>query len=168
MKILKILKNKHYSTPFRIKIHLLKKNIKLKVCFDESAKYNLKSNDQYDINKLFGISYGFHHRNSARFGWRWDLDKEKIEILAYVYRNGKRVKEWESDIHIAYIDCFVFYEMEIQKNEKEYIFSLKKEFSEKSYKKSIKHKSKCFFGYELSPYFGGNRKAPHDIFLTTK
>ena len=159
MQVFIIKKNRHYSNLLKIKLHILKNKIKYK-------QYDLKSNDQYDINKLFGISYGFHHRNSARFGWRWDLDKDKIEILAYVYKNGKRINEWEQDIHIAYIDFFEFYEMEIQKNKNEYIFTLKKDSDKKVYKKLIKSRAKCFFSYELFPYFGGNKKAPHDISIS--
>ena len=168
MEVFIIKKNRHYSNLLKIKLHILKNKIKYKILFDESSQYDLKNNDQYDINKLFGISYGFHHRNSARFGWRWDLDKGKIEILAYVYKNGKRINEWEQDIHIAYIDFFEFYEMEIQKNKNEYIFTLKKDSDKKVYKKLIKSRAKCFFSYELFPYFGGNKKAPHDISISFK
>jgi len=71
------------------------------VVFTNSCEYDLVNNDQYDINKIFGLSFGLHHKNSARFGWRWNTEKKKIEILAYVYVNGKRVNEWDQDIIIA-------------------------------------------------------------------
>ena len=39
-------------------------------------------------NKLFGLSYGHHHRNSIRIGWRGT--GEEVEIAAYVYERGVR------------------------------------------------------------------------------
>jgi hypothetical protein len=163
MKVFTIDKGKHYSNCLKVKPHILKKNIKHKISFDENSSYNLESNDQMDINKLFGISYGFHHKNSARFGWRWDLKKNKMEILAYVYNKGKRIKEWEEDIFIAHIELLDFYEMEIQTHKKYYKFIIKKESNGETYETTVKHGKTCFWGYELFPYFGGNRKAPHDI-----
>ena len=46
------------------------------------------------------------------------------------------------------------------------IFIIKKDSNKIVYRKSIKSNAKCFFGYELFPYFGGNRKAPHDISIS--
>ena len=59
MQVFIIKKNRHYSNLLKIKLKILKNKIKYKILFDESSQYDLKSNDQYDINKLFGISYGF-------------------------------------------------------------------------------------------------------------
>jgi hypothetical protein len=46
------------------------------------------------------------------------------------------------------------------------IFIIKKDSNKIVYRKSIKSNAKFFFGYELFPYFGGNRKAPHDISIS--
>jgi hypothetical protein len=113
MEIFKIKKGKHKSVFFRPKLHFFKNEICKRVKFDKSAQYQLNNVDQFDINKLFGISYGFHHKNSARFGWRWSTRMEKIEILAYVYRDGKRVSEWDESIYICDIEPYNKYSMKI-------------------------------------------------------
>ncbi len=59
--------------------------------FEQSAIYQFNDEDQHDVNKLFGFSVGWHHKNSYRFGWRPSADLTKIEIVAYEYRNGVRV-----------------------------------------------------------------------------
>ncbi len=61
------------------------------VSFDFSCRYELPGNDQQDWNKLFGFGWWpAHHTNSARFAWRYNADKKKIELAAYVYQNKVR------------------------------------------------------------------------------
>lgn len=45
----------------------------------------LDKNDH--INKLFGLSFGLHHNNSARFGWR-TVSSDRFELFSYCYENG--------------------------------------------------------------------------------
>lgn len=160
-----IKKNKHKSSDREIRFFLFKNKINRNVLFNNNCDYVFNDNDQYDINKLFGFSFGFHHKNSARFGWRWDVEKKNMEILAYVYRNSKRVKEWEENIHICNIGMLESSKMEIKVEKGYYIFSVKKTNIESNieYSLKIKHGRKCFWGYFLNPYFGGNKKAPHDM-----
>jgi hypothetical protein len=62
------------------------------VVFDASCAYDSAAYNSADVNKLFGLSFGFGgvHGNSARFGWRWSMADQCIELLAYVYAEGKR------------------------------------------------------------------------------
>lgn len=166
MTFCKIQKGKHYSSCSTLKFHFNKKSIKFNISFSDDCIYNLESSDQFDINKLFGLSYGLHHKNSARFGWRWNLEKKKFEILAYVYRDGKRINEWEEDILIAEIKPVLIYEMEIIKDNENYIFTVTTTNRKNIYKKTIKCGNECNdFGYHLFPYFGGNQKAPHNMLI---
>ena len=64
------------------------KSLGFTAMFHDNCLYDLNSEDQADINKLFGITSLFIHKNSARFGWRAEGDK--IRIFAYYYRNGIR------------------------------------------------------------------------------
>jgi hypothetical protein len=165
MKFFTIKKGYHYSNlsnkiPF---LHLFKKSIKHTLYFNESVIYNLNNEDQMDINKLFGISFGLHHKNSARFGWRWNLEKKKIEILAYIYVDGVRVNEWDVNTLITDLDPYEVCEMEILKENNNYIFNVFSESKRKKFKKTLKCGKGRFWGYYLFPYFGGNQVAPHDI-----
>ena len=86
---IKIKKGRHY--PYLIPIAFpfwVKKNDvnsrKARFMFTDSCMFDLKDEDQWDVNKLFGFSIGHHHNNSSfRFGWRPLLNKNTIEIVAY-------------------------------------------------------------------------------------
>ncbi len=60
------------------------------VTFDASCAYEVDAYHALDVNKLFGLSFGFGgvHHNSARFGWRYDAELGCIELVAYCYVNG--------------------------------------------------------------------------------
>lgn len=62
------------------------------VTFDANCQYDSADYNSQDVNKLFGLSFGFGgvHGNSARFGWRWSKSDNCIELLAYVYTHGVR------------------------------------------------------------------------------
>jgi hypothetical protein len=134
--------------------------------FTPSTMYHFDDADQFDVNKLFGFSIGMHHTNSFRFGWRPSKDLLKMEIVGYEYHNKVRVP------------TIPLYEIEIGKT---YRFKMDYLSDKQQVKYTILdnldiifaiHKSnvdikKCW-GYRLGLYFGGNKKAPHDmIFFQT-
>lgn len=129
--------------------------------FDESAIYDLKNEDQDDINKLFGFSEAnsFHHDNSARFGWRYSIEKDRIEIFSYVYSDGIRSYQHITDVAI---DETVAYSIHIYPDS--YIFSVKDVTSE--VERNIDQDRGLY--YLLFPYFGGDQVAPHDIHIYIK
>jgi len=132
-----------------------------KVCFYSSCKYDLNGiEDDEDVNKLFG--FGFfpsHHKNSARFGWFYDNDMERIVLMAYCYVNGKRVKE-----QICYLRTNRIYYLKIITGVNSYSFWVKDEQKDLLAIETIFHDSKKrWFGYKLGLFFGGNNKAPHKM-----
>lgn len=128
------------------------------ITFTESCTYDLKNEDQADINKLVGIGYfPSHHTNSVRFGWRYIVDKGVIEIMAYWYSNKER--KWD---HVCFVSL-----------EKEYLYILNittglhtlsvydgKDIVGDFTIDDVESKK---YGYLLRPYFGGNQKAPYDM-----
>ena len=128
------------------------------VLFDSSCAYDLGGPDQKDINKLFGFSSGLdHHKESARFGWVYNGGL--IELWSYCYVDGQR--------RSGYLCSLLM-------NEK-YTLDLSVSGSETCYRFIVHHNDSLYhtsevykgitwdFGYNLWPYFGGNRTAPHDI-----
>lgn len=155
-----ILKGTHRSVLSWMPIfHINKKRLNKTVKFYPDAAYDFGDIDQLDINKLFGLSYGMHHKNSARFGWRWDVEKKMIEILAYVYIDGVRVTQDVSDLHIGYVLPGVLYECDLEVNSGYYVFSINSSIYPEPKVVRIKHGKLTWWGYRLFPYFGGNRKA---------
>lgn len=140
------------------------KKTSMRAYFLPTCLYQLSTN--YDqVNKLFGISEGFHHKNSARIGWRC-LDGEKIEILAYAYVYGQRViKPMISCKTQQWVFCH------IENKPSKYVFKALTANGE-SITVSIDKPKKLFiyqifklFIYRLYPYFGGQQTAPHDMSL---
>ncbi|MEP1114877.1 hypothetical protein [Ekhidna sp.] len=132
------------------------KTLKFSAIFNETAIYETQTlENQEDINKLMGFSdcNSHHHKNSARFGWRW-LNNQ-LEIHAYAYANGERITEY-----IGSVKLNEPYDYQIQLTNDAYVFYL-----EGLDPVRITRKSPCTRGlyYMLFPYFGGNEVAPHDM-----
>jgi hypothetical protein len=129
--------------------------INFKLILTESCKYQSKSTEnQYDINKVFGMSDGSNHKdNSARIGWRY-LD-DKLELHAYTHYNGQFDFKKICDINpeVEY-DCQIFF------SETDYKFTVNGiTVTMPRYKKSTEK------NYLLYPYFGGDEESPHDIII---
>lgn len=146
------------------------------VTFGESCQYDSAPYNSEDVNKLFGLSFGFGgvHHNSARFGWRWSKADQCIELLAYVYNRGER--NWNTQLRFPVVaqvplgvqlDCRLLY-MESNdawnyaRNGAQYVFT-------------VTHPGGVDVAWVPAPaaiasyglthglYFGGSQPAPHDI-----
>lgn len=157
-----IKKNKHRAWPIRLGLYFAKKKLRYRVCFDQSCKYDLGGEDQLDINKLFGIGYfPNHHKNSARFGWRYNVDTNKIELFAYCYVDGVRVTD-----HITSIPLNVVVTLQLNITKDFYHFIVVKDSFDT--RTPIQHSNKRNIGYPLGIYFGGNKPTPHKIKIKLK
>lgn len=151
-----IKEGKHYSglriRPFFDK----KKKICYEVVFNESCLYGFGDEDEFAINKLFGFSAGLHHKNSARFGWR--ADGNEIEISSYCYKNKKRNIKTIRNVEIDKIYIF-----SIENAGTNYEFKIMTDLGNIIGYAGISKLDTVKFGYELFPYFGGDKTAPHKI-----
>lgn len=159
--------------------------IRRKVVFGFNSIYDHKGADQYDINKLFGISLvewyrlvwiciswpvfallsrNRHHQDSVRVGYWYDLQKNKFIICAYCYVEGQRITR---DICGTYankelrIDIRInpsFYELSVYQYDNDFLLGCV----------SIPywHKNKCSIALGL--FFGGNQPAPHTMNIEIK
>jgi hypothetical protein len=151
--------NHHVSNPL-IRLFYGKKIIRFGVLFNKSCEYHtIKKENMLDINKLFGLSFGFHHKNSVRFGWRINKNN-KISILCYIYRDGKRILEWDEDIYMLDVDLEKLYFYDIMVIKGNYILTIRDDNSKILTTKTIKTGKLSKFGYFLNPYFGGDEVSP--------
>ena len=155
--IFTINKGSHFSNNLLYKVlNFLnfKSKITCEVIFDHSCKYDLGTTDQLDINKLIGFSCGYHHNNSARFGWRYS--QGKIELFSYCYISGQRIykKICDADINQPI-------KMELVDNGNCYLYRVF--VDNRTYISKVDKNNSFSIGYKLWPYFGGNCKAPHTI-----
>jgi hypothetical protein len=129
------------------------------VRFDYSCKYLLDTENQLDINKLFGIGYfPHHHKHSVRFGWRWSAKKQMVEIFAYVYSAGLRHESRMVDVRLG---SWMRYTIHAERDF--YALEVVSATGQTASKVVYVKPSWKGLGYKLSPYFGGNKTAPHKM-----
>jgi hypothetical protein len=165
--IFQIKKGKHRARPlYWLKWWPLLFNpaiIQRRVIFDFSAKYDLKGPDQADHNKLFGVAFGNVHYNSARFGWRYDIDKNVFILSAYCYLNGTLIMSDLCEVFASKrYDCQIFLHGEkylFRVVKLDYINGGREVLAEETISKGHKREWCLFLGL----YFGGNKTAPHNM-----
>ncbi|MEK6879230.1 MAG: hypothetical protein AABY22_06450 [Nanoarchaeota archaeon] len=156
-----LVKKGHHYSNHGIKYHFGITRKKFGFLFSPSCLYSILSpKKNTSINKLFGWSYGHHHRNSVRVGWRPDTNG-KIDLFFYLYNNGKNFTKYfetievseEYEINITVSMYFVLFELYKANNPLENI------------KKDTHGFIRPWFrwGYYLWFYFGGKLPAPQDM-----
>ena len=154
MKTYIIPKGWHYSLHLPKLYDGNKKEFLIKVQPDDSWRYNFNSADQLDLNKVWGIGFGNillgdHHKNSIRLSWWYNPRLDIIGWFYYYYENSVRKYGFIRSSKINELVEFPFIlnddSFEIGDEVVPYIYP-----EDRS-------------GYELFPYFGGNRTAPHII-----
>lgn len=157
--IFRIPAGKHRARPLRPWFWWRKNSFSWMVKFDESCRYDLGNEDQFDTNKLIGIGYlPGHHKDSARFGWRYWTERKEIELTAYCYVNGRRVIQ-----HIGFCEVGKWYRIELFVTRWAYHFSLAHTDQTPIGETEIKHNHNRKFQYRLGTYFGGNQVAPRTM-----
>lgn len=153
--IFKIKKGSHKSA-YSLK-YTDKNVITFNVKFDSSSIYEtIDPINQYDVNKLFGISDGKSHiKNSARFGWRYV--NNKLELMAYTHFEG--IFHFEK---ICNIEPNKEYTCQLSL-EDTYVFRI-----DTFEVKMPRFRNESAKNYYLYPYFGGDETAPHDITIKIK
>ena len=147
-------KGRHYHSlwPFPFWIFLNKKVLEFTAEFDISCKYFFDDLDKFDVNKLYGLSFGNHHNNSARYGWNYDQKSGNINLYFYCYVNGERQMGYLCDVPLhTKIKC------KLSLFNDGYLFGVNGQHA------FIQSDCKKKLSFLLHPYFGGNKKAPHKI-----
>jgi hypothetical protein len=171
-----IKKGNHYAHPFRVGFWFGAKRLVRDVIFTDSCRYNLQSDDQGDTNKLFGGGkffgvfrpkgvkwwrlWDYEHSNSARFGWRYDLETDKIELSAYYYLDKRRYIVATGKVHIG-----AKYRLMLNITGSGCYFMVYDSTG------TLMFSHVCVFPrpglmYLTGLYFGGNQVAPHEITIS--
>lgn len=163
--IFRIPSGKHYSRPWRLGLWWRQAVFSWTVRFDDTCRYDLKTDDQFDTNKLLGIGYLPHHHNdSARFGWRYWTNSKQVELSAYCYVDKRRVI-----YHIATVEIDKPYRLQLNVTRLAYVFDVYDINAGKPIGGcSIQHFHNKRLQYGLWPYFGGNATAPHEVTIKIK
>ena len=148
-------KGMHWFLPVLPRFYWNKKQYDWTVNFDSSCAYNLGDDDQYDWNKLVGVSQHFNPRvNSIRFGWRYNLTNNLIEIASYK----------ETNYHFEFSTiASVELNKDVKLTIQLYSDLVALNVNDNIYVTSFKMDKKLLM--RANPYFGGNNTAPHKMSL---
>lgn len=160
----KIKEGEHYSKPWRLGLLFGKHEVKAEFVPNVSWLYSFDDEDDYDINKIFGLSRGDHRKNSARLGWNPSPDGKQIEFWCYVRTNGK--------MHVpltplGIVNPRTIVNASITDYGDSYIFSIQTRKFKRTQQVRVDGK-RSWFRYRLWPYFGGNKPAPHEVKVPLK
>lgn len=164
-----ISKGKHFSrSKGSVKINLEEdRTLKFIANFTPSCLYEL-SNNNTQINKLYGFSCGRHHNYSARIGWRCaDKETGQIELYAYWYDGSDSHKS--QYLGYTYINTPVKLQIKATKHSFDFILydNIHHDSVENQINAWLEDKRNCTFmtRFKLFPYFGGQQPAPHDMVI---
>lgn len=136
-------------------------DISATVTFDSTCIYDLGTVDNQDWNKVFGLGFvgskdqdlgaAPHQVDGARIGWRWNPQRNCIDLGAYVYVEGQRT-------------MFKVAETLINQPTR---MTIKIDYDRKLYQvlggTPVPFTHDKTFAYKTGVYFGGNMPAPHQI-----
>lgn len=168
-------KGKHQSTPWAPNF-IKPGTIKKKIFFNNSNIYELEGEDQLDWNKLFGVTFGIFptivngkiyrptHYSSVRFGWRYNPKYKVFEITPYYYVAGVRHYHEIDKSPICALLPYKLYDFYIISSYTDVVFKINDSNGNNLYY----YKVPCQYGFtpktgwQLNPFFGGNKPSPHD------
>lgn len=97
MSLYHIPQGEHAAKPKEMHLRWRPQRFFFDVTFND-GRYHLKEGnqtdtDQKDWNKLCGLSFNVftNHQNSFMFGWRYNLDTQKVEVNRYQHLSGQTV-----------------------------------------------------------------------------
>lgn len=138
-------------------LYFNRRKIERRIIFDSSCRYY--ASEESDINKLFGIGYfPSHHKNSARFGWKFNRKTNSIDLFGYCYDNGRRLSSLSNQHFITSVRIGEVNDYRIIIEKDYYLFSV----NGADFVKIMKT-NRIKWGYKLGFYFGGSSPCPHDM-----
>ncbi len=131
--------------------------------FNDTCRYNLENRDQYDWNKLIGLFDGFFNNpRSVRWGWRWSMDNNSLEIAPYIHHEGKIILPQESQIISVPLNQAITVSIQITPEGYVYKYFCNGNTIEKSVTLDLTntYQGDCYLD---TLYFGGSSPAPHQV-----
>lgn len=152
---------KHF-TPFinhftKFPLHIKKRSLHTTFSFNMTNRYQHPDpTDQQDTNKLVGLSWGYHMKDSFRIGYFYNPSTQLYHVEAYIHNNYQvshypllKTKEY---IKTTITTIFLYQSNLISISIGDTIFSIPFNYP------TLK------VGYYLYPYFGGNNPSPRNQF----
>jgi hypothetical protein len=133
-----------------------------KAKFNASAMYNLGNSNQNDWNKIFGLNSGLAPNYiECRWGWRWSVTNNCLEIYPYVRHNGAIIFDNSLVISNVPLNTWLDLSIVIKRSENKYVFT----YGNITKVINVPSLAGQYTGLctHSSLYFGGNAVAPNPI-----
>ena len=154
---LKVLRNKHYFRPIRIKMVSINDVFTRIFTFTKSTLTELAYSQ---LNKLTGFSTDPLMLNSIRVAF--EANKGYIYLYSYIRINGIHVREYDKYIGKVLIDNEV--QIKILRTDDNILYNITQ--NDTVFLCSIRLSISTFlFGFEHNPYYGGRYPAPNDMII---
>lgn len=152
------IKSGKHRSGIHVKPHIFSKEFAFHFSLHRDCWFPKYDADDFAINKIYGVSFGYHHHNSVRLGWTPSEKSGEYDLYLYVYNNKER---WNTYIGSFNCDRFIFasFNFDVENDKCELRFGEKEFYSvgfNFNYPK-FKH------GYILNPYFGGKKVSPWEM-----
>lgn len=161
-----IKQGEHYCQFTFSRLMLVTKNdLSFDVIFSKGSDYSITTRDQDDINKLYGLGWGWRgpSYNSYRIGWRWNARNKTVDLFLFVQEQRSRWFDLIGQVEIGEQSTIRM----IVESGKLFVYFYK----DNNYLKVSQYKFRGKIGwlkYRCFPYFGGNQKAPNDVEILIK
>lgn len=133
------------------------KGISSRVKFNESAIYNLNSRDQFDWNKTFGLN-GNQPGIECRWGWRWNIEKNCLELYPYVRINN--AIHFDDSLIVSDFPLHEWLNLKIELKSDRYVFTANGQVKVIQADIAQKYNGTCSFN---ALWFGGTSPAPNTV-----
>lgn len=140
------------------RFRIIKKNHKFNavITMATPCKYHFGNYNDYDVNKLWGITFGVNPlKNSIRFGWNCEDNDGKIVL--FVFQHHNKIMSFE---RLQKINVEEKHKYSIEIVNKNNAILCIDDIKVGEYEVNFSH-----FITINNPYFGGNQKAPHDMII---
>lgn len=156
-----IKKGNHYSDIILPIFMFIKKECSITKTFNfsNSCLYHHGDADDYDINKLWGITFGINPLiNSIRFGWNCENNDGNIEL--FVFRHTHGIMSYDKICTIKPETEYKYTIKILNGKARLFIDGGEEGCFTKEYDVNFSH-----FIVINKPYFGGNKCAPRDMII---
>ncbi|MGB0925526.1 MAG: hypothetical protein ACPGTS_02355 [Minisyncoccia bacterium] len=158
-------KGKHRSKPRQFKIWWKPKTLKVEFTFHESCRYDHGNDDQFDWNKLTGITFSIDPlQETVMLAWRYNVEKGMIELAAYYHVKGDR--RFSDVLATVRIGETASATISVDYKRKQYTVETTVDFESNLSYRSFSHNRKL--ARRIQPWFGGNKPAPQTMTFDLK
>lgn len=159
LKVYTINQGAHYSNGPKFKLHSNLHQLNFKAQLHSDCLFQLGNEDDFDINKVYGITWGLtNDNNSFRIGWNCQNNNGLIQYFSYAHIGGEVVIQY---LFEEVPEVIINFHIDLLRSEN--LIRIYRLDNDTQYEQPYPFDGISATGYYNYPYFGGNQFAPHKM-----